>query len=154
MPPRVSIPAERAEAGVLPRIRQTAYIVTRAHKIAALGRVLDVEAPTLAFVFCRTRTEVDELTETLNGRGYRSEALHGGTPFPAPMCAPAGRSSADGPLIEVGTEGLAVTTEGGYWVAKDLPINLPTFHYLARGALLRWWDSLALPTRHCQPASA
>jgi len=29
-------------------------------------------------VFCRTRTEVDELTETLNGRGYRSEALHGG----------------------------------------------------------------------------
>ncbi|HEY0305384.1 MAG TPA: C-terminal helicase domain-containing protein, partial [Longimicrobiales bacterium] len=27
---------------------------------------------------CRTRTEVDELTEALNGRGYRSEALHGG----------------------------------------------------------------------------
>ena len=77
-PVRVSIPGERAEAGALPRVRQTAYIVTRAHKIAALGRVLDVEAPTLAFVFCRTRTEVDELTETLNGRGYRSEALHGG----------------------------------------------------------------------------
>ena len=77
-PVRVSIPVERAAAGALPRVRQTAYIVTRAHKIAALGRVLDVEAPTLAFVFCRTRTEVDELTETLNGRGYRSEALHGG----------------------------------------------------------------------------
>ena len=29
-------------------------------------------------VFCRTRDEVDELTETLNGRGYRAEALHGG----------------------------------------------------------------------------
>ena len=29
-------------------------------------------------MFCRTRTEVDELTETLNGRGYRAEALHGG----------------------------------------------------------------------------
>ena len=29
-------------------------------------------------VFCRTRTEVDELTESLNGRGYRAEALHGG----------------------------------------------------------------------------
>ena len=77
-PVRVSIPGERAEAGALPRVRQTAYIVSRAHKIAALGRLLDVEAPTLAFVFCRTRTEVDELTETLNGRGYRSEALHGG----------------------------------------------------------------------------
>jgi ATP-dependent RNA helicase DeaD len=77
-PVRVSIPVERAEAGVLPRVRQTAYIVSRAHKVVALGRVLDVEAPTLAFVFCRTRTEVDQLTETLNGRGYRSEALHGG----------------------------------------------------------------------------
>ena len=77
-PVRVSIPAERGDAGALPRVRQTAYIMSRAHKIAALGRVLDVEAPTLAFVFCRTRTEVDELTETLNGRGYRSEALHGG----------------------------------------------------------------------------
>ena len=29
-------------------------------------------------MFCRTRLEVDELTETLNGRGYRAEALHGG----------------------------------------------------------------------------
>lgn len=26
----------------------------------------------------RTRTEVDELTQTMNGRGYRAEALHGG----------------------------------------------------------------------------
>jgi ATP-dependent RNA helicase DeaD len=77
-PARVSIPGQRGEAGTMPRVRQIAYIVSRAHKTAALGRVLDVEAPTLAFVFCRTRTEVDELTETLNGRGYRSEALHGG----------------------------------------------------------------------------
>ncbi len=59
-------------------IRQTVYIVQRAHKAAALGRILDVEAPTAAIVFCRTRTEVDQLTETLNGRGYRAEALHGG----------------------------------------------------------------------------
>ncbi len=29
-------------------------------------------------MFCRTREAVDGLTETLNGRGYRSEALHGG----------------------------------------------------------------------------
>ncbi|MCL2394096.1 MAG: DbpA RNA binding domain-containing protein, partial [Acidimicrobiaceae bacterium] len=38
----------------------------------------DVESPTAALVFCRTREEVDQLTETLNGRGYRAEALHGG----------------------------------------------------------------------------
>ena len=59
-------------------IRQTVYVVQRPYKAAALGRILDVEAPTAAIVFCRTRTEVDQLTETLNGRGYRAEALHGG----------------------------------------------------------------------------
>ena len=61
-----------------PRIRQIAYIVQRAHKAAALGRILDVETPAAAIVFCRTREEVDHLTETMNGRGYRAEALHGG----------------------------------------------------------------------------
>ena len=59
-------------------MRQTAYVVPRAHKPAALGRILDVEAPAAAIVFCRTRDEVDQLTEHLNGRGYRAEALHGG----------------------------------------------------------------------------
>jgi ATP-dependent RNA helicase DeaD len=65
-------------AGDTPLVRQSAYVVARAHKPAALGRVLDVESPGAAIVFCRTREEVDQLTETLNGRGYRAEALHGG----------------------------------------------------------------------------
>jgi ATP-dependent RNA helicase DeaD len=77
-PVRVKIDREVVPAGGAPRVRQTAYIVSRAHKMAALGRVLDIEHPTSAIVFCRTRTEVDELTETLNARGYRAEALHGG----------------------------------------------------------------------------
>jgi ATP-dependent RNA helicase DeaD len=77
-PVRIEIERARAEPGEAPQVRQVAYIVSRGHKAAALGRVLDVEAPTAALVFCRTRTEVDQLTETLNGRGYRAEALHGG----------------------------------------------------------------------------
>jgi ATP-dependent RNA helicase DeaD len=64
--------------GAAPLVRQSAYVVARAHKPAALGRILDIEAPSATVVFCRTREEVDELTETLNGRGYRAEALHGG----------------------------------------------------------------------------
>jgi ATP-dependent RNA helicase DeaD len=59
-------------------VRQTAYVTPRGHKPAALARVLDLEAPAAAVVFCRTRDEVDRLTETLNGRGHRAEALHGG----------------------------------------------------------------------------
>lgn len=77
-PVRITIAREKVKAGEMPRVRQTAYIVARAHKLATLGRVLDMEAPQSALVFCRTRTEVDELTETLNARGYRAEALHGG----------------------------------------------------------------------------
>src|SRR3954454_11348687 len=77
-PVRIQVAHERPASGEAPRARQTAYVVPRASKPAALGRVLDVEAPTAAIVFCRTRDEVDQLTETLNGRGYRAEALHGG----------------------------------------------------------------------------
>jgi ATP-dependent RNA helicase DeaD len=92
MPPRINAIAKRhlrdprrIQIGLgsrsledTPKIRQSAYIVQRAHKAAALGRVLDVETPTATIVFCRTRDEVDQLTETMNGRGYRAEALHGG----------------------------------------------------------------------------
>jgi ATP-dependent RNA helicase DeaD len=77
-PVHVKVAEDPMATGDVPRVRQSAYVVQRQHKVAALGRVLDMENPTAAIVFCRTRTEVDELTETLNGRGYRAEALHGG----------------------------------------------------------------------------
>ncbi|MCU1498467.1 MAG: ATP-independent helicase [Acidimicrobiales bacterium] len=77
-PTRIEIARPTVASGDAPKVRQTAYLVPRSHKPAALGRILDVESPTAAIVFCRTRLEVDELTETMNGRGYRAEALHGG----------------------------------------------------------------------------
>jgi len=77
-PVRIQMGREASAPGEIPLVRQSAYVVARAHKPAALGRVLDVEAPTAAIVFCRTREEVDQVTEQLNGRGYRAEALHGG----------------------------------------------------------------------------
>src|SRR6266550_740174 len=77
-PQRVTIAREKTAAGKMPRVRQVAYIVRRAQKTAALDRILDMENPTAALVFCRTRIEVDMLTETLNAHGYRAEALHGG----------------------------------------------------------------------------
>ena len=77
-PTTISVGLRDAEPGESPQIRQTAYVVNRAHRTAALGRILDVEQPGQALVFCRTRSDVDQLAETLNGRGYRAEALHGG----------------------------------------------------------------------------
>jgi len=77
-PIRVTIAREVPVAGEAPKVREVAYVVQRRDKVAALARVLDMEDPTSTIVFCRTRTEVDELTETLGARGYRAEALHGG----------------------------------------------------------------------------
>jgi ATP-dependent RNA helicase DeaD len=74
-PERVTVAPERLET---PRVRQVAYLVPRPYKLEALARILDVEAPTSAIVFCRTRIEVDELSQALGVRGYHPEALHGG----------------------------------------------------------------------------
>ncbi len=91
MPPRINAIAARHQtdpvrikaglgddASAKNLVRQTVYMVQRKHKPAALGRIIDIEAPESALVFCKTRNDVDELTATMNGRGYRAEALHGG----------------------------------------------------------------------------
>jgi ATP-dependent RNA helicase DeaD len=114
-PVRVEIEREQPDPGDAPRVRQSAYVVPRSHKAAALGRILDVEEPTATIVFCRTRHEVDSLTETLNGRGYRAEALHGGMDQ-------AGRDRVMGRL-RAGTAELLVATDVA---ARGLDVDLLT----------------------------
>jgi ATP-dependent RNA helicase DeaD len=77
-PVRLELGGETPAAGDAQLVSQSAYLVARGHKATALGRLLDVESPAATIVFCRTREEVDALTESLRGRGYRAEALHGG----------------------------------------------------------------------------
>jgi ATP-dependent RNA helicase DeaD len=77
-PARVRVHAERGTRDGVARVRQTAYVVRRPDKLAALCRILDVEDPTSALVFARTRGEVDDLAEALSGRGHDAAALHGG----------------------------------------------------------------------------
>ncbi len=77
-PVHVKIEAEKKAADEAPLVRQTAYVVPRARKSAALGRILDAEDPGSTIVFCRTRGGVDDLTELLSATGYPAEALHGG----------------------------------------------------------------------------
>jgi ATP-dependent RNA helicase DeaD len=77
-PVRIAVRREEAATGESPRVRQVAYVVRRADKLAALCRLLDLEAPDAALVFARTRGEVDDLAEALSGRGHDAGALHGG----------------------------------------------------------------------------
>jgi len=77
-PVRISIKRATDTEGTTPKVTQRAYLSHRTHRASALGRILDMESPEAAIVFCRTRGDVDELTDVMNARGYRAEALHGG----------------------------------------------------------------------------
>lgn len=70
---------------------------------------------------------------------YRSRALHDGIPFPAPMCEPPFRHDS-WPTVAEKPIGLAANSHGGTWVAKDTPMLLHTFEYIARAAILDWWE--------------
>ena len=68
-PVRVQVQAEATPEGEAARVRQVAYVVRRPDKLAALGRILDLEDGAATLVFARTRGEVDDLAEALSGRG-------------------------------------------------------------------------------------
>jgi hypothetical protein len=75
---------------------------------------------------------------------YRSKALHMGVPFPAPMCEPAVKWDPSGEAFgekPIGSAG-SISMHGGVWLAKDLPMMLYVFEYIARHALNGWWASL------------
>ena len=66
--------------------------------------------------------------------GHRSVALHGVKPFPLPMLEQPGPEE-NGAIQEV-PYGLNTGGLGGIWDAKEVPMLLATFEYIARGALL------------------
>lgn len=71
---------------------------------------------------------------------HRSKALHGGKPFPLPMLERPRRDE-NGAIQEV-PWGLNTGGLGGVWDAREAPMLLSTFEYVARGSLLTWWDEL------------
>jgi ATP-dependent RNA helicase DeaD len=58
-------------------IDQSCYEVRQRSKIEVLSRLLDLDPPRLAVVFCNTKRLVDEVTEGLLARGYSADRLHG-----------------------------------------------------------------------------
>jgi hypothetical protein len=74
--------------------------------------------------------------------GYRSDFLHGGTPFPAPMLWHA--MSWGGPTFAERSAGGGGTGVHA-WTGDDLPMVLHVFEYIVRGSLLNWWKELGGP---------
>lgn len=78
---------------------------------------------------------------------YRSRALHAGVPFPAPMLRPPSVAQAGEFESEVPVIGLGTYSSGGTWIREDVPVNLHAFHYIARHALLNWWERELAPAQ-------
>ena len=61
----------------IPSIEQYYLEVREASKLELLCRLVDAKNIKLGLVFCNTKKRVDELTSSLQTRGYSAEALHG-----------------------------------------------------------------------------
>lgn len=94
--------------------------------------------PTFEKVDFANRAFKDAITTIYN---HRSDALHDGVPFPAPMCEPPQQYSLDEPPAEC-PGGLGAASHGASWVGKDCPMHLHIFAHIVRGALLNWWNTL------------
>lgn len=67
----------KAKEVTVETIEQHFIEVQDRQKFDVISRLLDIQSPELAIIFCRTKRRVDEISEALNKRGYSAEAIHG-----------------------------------------------------------------------------
>lgn len=65
------------ESLTVPQAEQVYINVGRRNKLWALCRIMDIEKPELAMVFCSTKRMVDMLAHKLRAYGYSADAIHG-----------------------------------------------------------------------------
>lgn len=58
-------------------VHQYYYEIKRKDRFESFCRILDVDEPTTAIIFCKTKKGVDELVESMTARGYNAEGMHG-----------------------------------------------------------------------------
>lgn len=58
-------------------ISQYYYEIKQKDRFESFCRILDVDEPTSAIIFCKTKRGVDELVEAMQARGYSVEGMHG-----------------------------------------------------------------------------
>jgi ATP-dependent RNA helicase DeaD len=58
-------------------ISQSYYVIEEREREEAVIRLIEDQCPDKTIVFCRTRLEVDRLSNSLGARGYNAKALHG-----------------------------------------------------------------------------
>lgn len=59
------------------KIDQYYFEIKQKDRFETLCRILDVDEPSTAIIFCKTKKGVDELVEAMQARGYNVEGMHG-----------------------------------------------------------------------------
>lgn len=59
------------------KIDQFYFEIKQQDRFETLCRILDVDEPETAIIFCKTKRGVDELVESMRTRGYAVEGMHG-----------------------------------------------------------------------------
>ncbi|WP_234121826.1 DEAD/DEAH box helicase [Clostridium hydrogenum] len=68
----------QAKSSVAERIKQTYYELENDKKFNLLDKLICVEKPDCAMIFCRTKENVEKLASQMRAKGYSCNALHGG----------------------------------------------------------------------------
>lgn len=68
----------KAKSSVTDRVNQIYYEVENDKKFDLLNKLIYVERPESAMIFCRTKENVEKLTSRMKAKGYSCNALHGG----------------------------------------------------------------------------
>lgn len=59
------------------KTKQYYYEIKQKDRFESLCRILDIDEPSSAIIFCKTKRGVDELVEGMQARGYNVEGMHG-----------------------------------------------------------------------------
>jgi ATP-dependent RNA helicase DeaD len=64
------------------QIAHYVYVTQAGDKVGQLARIIEVEDPESAIIFCNTRDETQRVSEALNNRGFDADWLNGDLPQP------------------------------------------------------------------------
>ncbi|MFJ1782262.1 hypothetical protein ACIOKA_36765 [Streptomyces anulatus] len=136
--------ADLLEAGGEVRLASVAsrlvpIVKATARFMSCVEKYLPVPPPVRPEEYAQVGWDWPNLKKRINQvYGYRSARLHGGVPFPSPLCQVPMTSGA---ALDERPSGIAAAAGNSAWLVKDLPMHLHTFGYIVRGCLLRWWQT-------------
>ena len=77
MKPDAKLVSIKKNSLTVSKIEQNYFMINNKHRLEALCRLLDLDNPSSAIIFCRTKRGVDELVHELQAKGYMVEGMHG-----------------------------------------------------------------------------